>query len=89
MINYDELYENWRKYSLMTHEMKLMSIAYSYSNTVFFLKDEGKSKKEIEAIMENIIFETVFGNEYMINKISKYIDLYVKRKKYIDYGYVC
>lgn len=88
-INYKELYENWNKYSLLSAEMLLIGIAYSYSNTVFYLLEKGWQREKIKEKMKSVISETCMGIEEMIVKVLNYLDLYIKRNKYIDYGYVC
>lgn len=88
-IDYKELYENWTKYSLLSYEIGLIRIAYSYSNTIFYLLEHGLEKEKIKEEMKGIIIETCMGVEEMTKKVLEYLDLYIKRNKHIDYGYVC
>jgi len=88
-IDYEKLYENWTKYTLISYEIGLISIAYSYSNTIFYLLEKGWEMEKINEEMEPVIIQTCMGNEDMIKKVWAYLDLYIKRNKHIDYEYVC
>lgn len=88
-IDYNAVYSNWTKYSELYSKIYLMYISYSFSNTIIYFKNKGKTDDELELIKIEIINEMreEFDETYCAT-IYIFMDKYIARNKYVDYKYV-
>lgn len=88
-IDYNAVYSNWTKYSELYSKIYLMYISYSFSNTIIYFKNKGKTDDELELIKIEIINEMreEFDETYCAI-IYNFMDKYIARNKYVDYKYV-
>ena len=95
-VDYDELYRKWTEYSEASGKISCMYMAYIMSNTIIYLKQEGKVKNELEeslyiqemmkeyfGILESLILQEEKREIFNLTKD------FIKRNKYFDMRYVC
>lgn len=95
-VNREELYKKWAEYSIASGKFISMYMAYGSSNTIIYLKREGKINNEFEEnrYIEEIVcdaFCDIKGIDFESEKndIFLLIKEFVKRDKYFDMDYVC
>ncbi len=88
-VDYNDVYSNWTKYSELYSKIYLMYISYSFSNTVIYFKNKGKTEYELELIKMEMInkMKKEFDEAYCAI-LYIFMDKYIARNKYIDYKYV-
>lgn len=96
MVDFNELYEKWTEYCILSQKMMIIYSAYCSSNSIIKLKSENKVKSEIEEnkLINDIVeksFEDI-AQEWIENEKQEmycFIKLFIKRNNYYDEKYVC